>query len=51
MAHPYKMRGKELDLESGTRAPVVFAAYKPPKPPIRMKTLPRVLFPFLKQGG
>ena len=51
MAHPYKMRGKILDLESGTRAPVVFAAYKPPKPPIRMTKLPAVLYPVLKKGG
>jgi len=50
MANPYIRNGRELDIISGSRAPVVLKEMKPPKPPIRQLPLPRVLFPGLKQG-
>lgn len=51
MANPYVLDGKELNIVSGARSPVVLKEMKPPKPPIRQLPLPRVLFPGLKQGG
>lgn len=50
MANPYVLRGKELDIISGARSPVVLPEIKPPKPPIRQLPLPRVLFPSIKEG-
>lgn len=50
MANPYVVVGKELNIISGARAPVVLKGLQPPKPPIRQLPLPRVLFPTLKGG-
>lgn len=49
MANPYVMRGKELDIVSGARSPVVLPGLKPPKPPIRQLPLPPVLFPTVEE--
>lgn len=51
MANPYVLVGRELNIVSGARAPVVLKTLKPPKPPIRQLPLPKVLYPALKQGG
>jgi len=51
VANPYVKRGKELDIVSGARSPVVLKDMKPPKPPIRQLPLPTVLFPGLKKGA
>jgi len=48
MANPYVMEGKELNIVSGARSPVVLRELKLPKPPIRQLPLPRVLIPGLK---
>jgi hypothetical protein len=51
MANPYTLSGRQLNIVSGARSPVVLKDLMPPKPPIRQLPLPRVLFPALKQGG
>lgn len=48
MANPYVVVGKELNIVSGTRAPVVLTKAILPKPPIRQLPLPRVLVPGLR---
>jgi hypothetical protein len=51
MANPYVLVGGQLNILSGARSSVVLKELKPPRPPIRQLPLPKVLFPFLKQGG
>lgn len=48
MAHPYVLAGKELNIVSGARGPVVLTKAIIPKPPIRQLPLPKVLVPGLR---
>lgn len=48
MANPYVRRGRELDIVSGARSPVILPDLKPPRPPIRQLPLPKILFPTIE---
>ena len=48
MANPYVLDGKELNIVSGARSPVVLKDQPRAKPPIRQLPLPKVLIPGIK---